>query len=431
VIQRKQIDKDHLSTLFLLNIVSGAIIFLTLTLASPFIAQFFKNGLVRPIIIASSLNFLIYPFATINNVLMQREMEFGKIAVRNIGAVMVYGVTAIVMAILGFGVWSLICGTILGNIAEVVLCWKLKPWRPSLRFDIQKFRELFHFGASYMGTRIVRFVAGNTDYLVVGRVLGASALGYYTFAYNLMTLPLRKIAFVIARVTFPAFSKVQDDNGRLRRGYLKIITAISLVIFPLLAGLYFVAPDFIKIVYGAKWTSSILPLQIMCIAGVLKSLSTAAVFSAKGRPDIALKLNLLDAGLITMAALIGARYGIIGVATGITAVTIALFPLKQYLNNSLIQLKTKDYLSALYPALRGTSVMVIFLVCFRRLVPMDNAVILLVTSILLSIFVYFGTLMITKTSELRELFGLALAAVKPFFLKIYRFIFLRKEAAKA
>ena len=197
------------------------------------------------------------------------------------------------------------------------------------------------FGSHVMGSSVLNYIDTNVDYLVVGRMIGASALGYYTLAYNLITFPLYKISTIITRVTFPAFSKIQNDNQTLRTGYLKVVRYISMITFPMLAGMFVVAPEFIMVVYGSKWTPMILTLQILCLAGALKSIGTTVgtILLSKGRPDIQFKWNILTVIVLTIAVLLGVKYGIEGVAAMVTISAVLLFSIIQRITNKLIDLE--------------------------------------------------------------------------------------------
>ena len=268
--------------------------------------NFFREELVQPILIVSSINFIVGSFSVVPRTLFVKSLNFKKLAIVEISATFISGMLSILLAINGYGVWSLVLGGLSSSFISVLILWRLSPWRPSYKFSILHFKELFAFGSHVMGSSVLNYVDTNVDYLVVGKMIGASALGYYTLAYNLITFPLNKISTIVTRVTFPAFSIIQDDNKALQNGYLKAVRYISLITFPMLAGMFVVAPEFIVVVYGSKWAPMILPLQILCLAGALKSIGTTVgtILLSKGRADIQFKWNIFTVIVLTIAVLI-------------------------------------------------------------------------------------------------------------------------------
>lgn len=407
IIQRKDVNEIHLSTSFWTSLGAGTILCILTILVSPYIADFFREDLVRPILIVSSINFIVGSFSVIPRTLFSKSLEFKKLAIVEISATFISGILSILLAINGYGVWSLVLGGLSSSFISVLILWRLSPWRPSLIFSILHFKELFAFGSHVMGSSVLNFIDSNVDYLVVGKMIGASALGYYTLAYNLMTFPLYKISTIVTRVTFPAFSKIQDDNKALQNGYLKAVKSISLITFPMLAGMFIVAPEFIVVIYGSKWTPMILPLQILCLAGALKSIGTTvgSILLSKGRADIQFKWNIFTVIVLTIAVLIGVKYGIVGVASMVTISTVLLFFIIQKITNKLIDLSMYNYLKSIYPAFIGSITLIIVVNIYQRIIMVYGLTdaSMLISSALMGIIVYVMFMRVFFYNLLREM----------------------------
>ncbi len=392
IIQRKNVNEIHLSTSFWTSLATGTILCILTIIVSPYIADYFQEELVRPILIVSSINFIVGAFTVIPRTLFTKSLDFKKLAIVEICATFISGVISILLAVNGYGVWSLVLGGISNSLVSVLIFWKMSTWRPSSKFSIPHFKELFSFGGHFMGSSVLNYIDSNVDYLVVGRMIGASALGYYTLAYNLITFPLYKISTIITRVTFPAFSRIQNDNPTLRTGYLKVVRYISMITFPMLAGMFVVAPEFILVVYGSKWTPMILTLQILCLAGALKSVGTTVgtILLSKGRPDIQFKWNILTVIVLTIAVLSGVKYGIEGVAAMVTISAVLLFSIIQRITNKLIELSMYNYFKAIYPAIIGSISLIIAVNIYKKLILTNGppASEILISSILIGIAVY-------------------------------------------
>ncbi len=369
IIQRKDINKKHLSTSFWISIFMGVILCILAVIASPLIADFFKERLVQPVISILSVGFILGSFGAVHRTLLQKKIDFKSVAITETGAAAFSGIVSLVLALLGFGVWSLVMGVLMGSFGRSALLWLRCPWRPSMMFDFESFKELFGFGKNVMGSRILNYINANADYLLIAKFLDVTSLGFYTLAYQIAIFPLSRISSIITRVTFPTFSIIQDNNANLREGYLKAIKYTSLITFPLLAGLAIVAPEFIPIVIGEKWMPMVLPLQILCVAGALKSVGThvGSILLSKGRADIQFKWNIFTTIVIPIAVLIGVRYGIIGVATAITIMSLSLFLIIQKITNRLIDLSFYEFFKALYPAAVCSVILIASVLAFQRL----------------------------------------------------------------
>lgn len=393
IIQKKDLKDNHLNTSFWTGIITGVLFFIISIFASSLVADFFKNDLVKPIIILSSVSFFIAPFGIVQRSLLTKKLEFRKLATVEVCTTFISGIFAITLAMLGFGVWSLVFMGIARNFITVVLLWKIEPWHPSLYFNKKCFSDLFRFGGNVVGSNLLNYLRQNVDYIVIGYLMGATSLGYYTLAYTLAVYPARTISPIITRVTFPVFSMLQDDNNLLKRNYLKVVFYLSAITIPALVGLEFVAPEFIKIVYGEKWIPAIIPLQFLIVIGIVNSISTTVgtIFYAKGRPDLEFKLNLIKLPITTLMVLLGSGYGINGVASYKTITAGAYFFITQMLANSLIKLTMREYFSVLKPVLFNTFVMAIILGIYRFVIIIfdyQNDLNVLVSSIIIGVIVY-------------------------------------------
>jgi len=410
IIQRKNINNVHLSTSFWISILMGLILCAVTIIVSPLIADFFKKDLIQPVINILSIGFILGSFGTVHRALLTKKIDFKNMAISETGAAAFSGITSIALAFFGFGVWSLVIGSLMGNLGRSVLLWVICSWRPSMILDLKSFKELFEFGKNVMGSRILNYIDSNADYLLIGKFLDTTSLGLYTLAYQMAIFPLSKVSSVIARVSFPAFSTIQGDNVKLRIGYLKVVKYTSLITFPLLAGLAVIAPEFIPIAIGEKWMPMVLPLQILCIAGAIKSVGThvGSILLSKGRSDIGFRWNMFTVILIPLAVLIGVKYGIIGVAIAVTTMSLLLSLIIQKITDNLIDLNLFDFFKVLYPATICSFILIISVLVFQRLslfLSLQGSISLISSIITGAVFYVIAVRIIDNNSmkEIREL----------------------------
>lgn len=407
LIQRKDLEDRHLNAAFWASLVMGIMLWVVAAVASPLVAAFYRAPIVQPVMIVSAIGFVIGPISVVHRAMLDRTLAFNKLAAVEIGGILLGGISSLVLALLGWGIWSLVVGNLLREAGMVVVGWYVNRWRPAWHFDFASFRELFRFGGNVAGTNIVNYARENADYLLVGRLLGVTQFGYYSMAYRLITWPLRNISWLVTRVAFPAFSNIQDDLPRLRRGYLRSVSYISLITFPMLVGLIAVAPELIRTIYTVKWAPAILPIQILCVAGLFKSVGTTvgSIIKSRGRADIELKWNLVYLVLSIVFVLFGIPFGIVGVATSITILFVLATPIIQGISNHLIDLSWKEYLKALRPATLGSALMLFELIVYKRfLTSLAQASdwVILCTSVPLGAISYFLLLKLGRVQVLDD-----------------------------
>jgi O-antigen/teichoic acid export membrane protein len=367
LIQRKVVDEAHRSTAFWTALGVGGLLCGLTWAGSPWAATYFAAPPVRAVLDLLALQFIVAPLATVQGAMLARELQFQRLALREIAATAFGSIVKVVLALLGFGVWSLVYGTLLTMVFNVLLLWTAYRWRPAMRFSRTAFRELFGFGGHLTLSNVLDFVSENVDYFIVGKFLGAAPLGIYTLSYNLVTFPQRKMVSVLSAVTFPTFSRLQHDDAALRRAYLRLVSYVSLASFPMLIGLIIVAPEFIRVVYGEKWIEAILPIQILGGAGIAYALGTTvgSIILPKGRADMALWMNAFRAVILTTFYLIGVQYGVAGVAVGLLGYAVVFVAVFQWFVNRLIDLRMRDFILALWPATLGSLVMGLALLSLR------------------------------------------------------------------
>lgn len=405
IIQRKDIEELHLSTSFWANIIMGLTLFVIFFLVSPLIAGFFKEDTLRPILIVSSVGLVIGSFGIIHKALLEKGLDFKKAGIVDICAAFISGTVSILLAINGFGVWSIVFGSIASSIVSVVILWRMNKWRPSFKFSFAHFRDLFRFGGNVMGSKFVGYIAMRIDYIVVGKMLGTAPLGYYSLARNLTSFPVQKISWTVMRVAFPIFSAIQDNANALKYGYLKTIRYVSLATFPMLAGMFIVAPEFVPIFYGEKWSPVIILLQILSIEAAFVSIGTMTniVQYAKGRSDIQFKWQVYTTVTLPIAIVVGTKYGVVGAAVMLTIMMAIYILIIQAITNRLIGISMFTLVKEIVPATMCSMSLVVGIYIYKNIHFVGNAelIYVLISSILIGVIVY----MIMMKTFYNHIFG--------------------------
>ena len=327
LVQKRNIGKEHLSTVFWLNSGAGLLLMLIFMAGSPLIAGFYNEPQLVLITVVISTNFLINSFGIVQKTLMTKSLDFRTLSIVEIVTVGISGIIAIIMAYNGFGVWSLAVQAVVISLTKVVSLWKLSKWRPRFEFHWWAIKNLIGFSSSFAGTKALNYWARNVDNLLVGRFVGMDALGAYSRAYSVMMFPLTSISRVISNVMFPSFSLIQEDKQRVKELYLKITRTIALITFPLIFGLFVTVKPFVMVVFGQKWIAMIPILQILCLLGIPQSIGTlnGNIYLSQGRADLQFKVSLFLKASVILGIVIGLHWGVIGVAIGYTIASIINF----------------------------------------------------------------------------------------------------------
>jgi len=249
LIQKKDLDERYFDTTFWANLVVGMGLSLCFLVAAPIAAAFFKTPQVQPLVMFLALHYLIAAAGGVHKALLLRQLQFQRFAVLSVVSAVARSVVALALAFAGFGIWGIMMGLLAERITTLWMLLVMVPWRPRWHFAWRQFHDLFRFSRNLYGENLLRFFNANSDRFLTGRLLGASALGFYQFAYALPHLVVEYFTETVSEVLFPVYSKVQDDHARFRRGYTMTVTLTALVTFPLLVGTTYYATksDFLAV----------------------------------------------------------------------------------------------------------------------------------------------------------------------------------------
>lgn len=419
IVQRKTLDEAHLSSAFWVNLVFGGFLFVVTVLAAPGVAWFFEQTEVQPILVVLGLSFFIGSLGSVHRALINRAMEFHLIALGQTAMMMTRVTISVILAIAGFGVWSIIIGNLAGTLADSVVAWLGNHWRPKFLMQRSSLAELFGFSASLLGARAIGYMGNNIADVLTGKYLGASSLGIYSIAYNVPGLVRSRLATSIAKAIFPAFSSIQQDNARMRKAYVKVVRYVSIITFPLLIGLAIVAPEFVRILYGSQWSEAILPMQIICFGIIFASLGimNGPIQKAKGRTDLHMKLVIGSVIISLVATLIGINYGLVGIALASSAKSFIWVWVAAYFTGSLIDLRFSNYLKSILPAVLASASMAGLVMGYRHIAGQGwehNDLVMLASSIALGASSYALALRLLGDETLSELLRIMWDIAYPF-----------------
>jgi PST family polysaccharide transporter len=430
LVQRKDVEDIHFDTTFWFNFLLFSSVTFIIFISAPYIASFFDNESLINILRVIGFDFILRAFISVPRAILIKKMDFKRVSkIQTFGSA-AQMVTPIGFALAGYGVWSLVFGTLIGSFVESLLALLSARWFPKLKFKFQALKEIFSFGMWVNITTYFNYFIKNVDYFFIGKFLGATPLGYYERAFNLMNLPRKRIQQTVNDVLFSAFSKIQDDNKRILNVFLKVTTYISILSYPLMIGLFFAAPALITVLYGSKWTDTIYPFRVMCISGLIYTfdLTFTPVIMGKGLVSLQAIRKFFHFIVLAAGVIVGIKWGINGVAWGVVIAAFSSFIFNLNIITSKMQLSLLRYFTAHRSQLIYGSIQIMLLAGYQFLVKSyiaQDSFLMLISMIVLSVLSFLGSHFIIRFNDVNVAFIDFFSDTKKILRKIP---FLRKYA---
>lgn len=369
VVQRVALEDEHLATAFWTNLLAGILITVLCTASAPLIATLFHEPQLLQIIPWFSLVFIFAGFSTIQSALLRRMLDFKKLAWRSLIADLTAGVVAIVMALMGWGVWSLVALNLVTSLVSALVLWNVSAWRPGFHFSVKHFNEMFHFGLNIIGIDILNFLNRHADDVLIGYFLGAEMLGYYTVAYKILVTMTDLLTTITNTVALPAFARLQGEMEMVRSAFLFAIRIVSIVSIPAFIGVSLVARELLPLVFGNAWGVSIPVLQVLPFIGILHSifyLHNSLVIGV-GKPSWRFYMTLLNAVTNVIAFAVAVRWGITAVAAAYVIRGYLLSPLEVWMVKKAAQLDIHQYFSQFIKPVMGSVMMSLAILVLKKI----------------------------------------------------------------
>lgn len=405
LIQKKDADNLDFSTVFYFNIVVCLVLYALMFFAAPYIAAFYQNPTLTPVVRVLSLTLIISGVKNVQQAYVSRTMQFKRFFFSTLGGTIGAAVIGIAMAYFGFGVWALVAQHLFNAAVDTLILWFTVRWRPDRAFSFARLKSLFSFGWKLLVSTLIDTVYNDVRQLLIGKVYQPSDLAYYNQGKKFPNLIITNINSTINSVLFPTLSKVQDDKDRLRSMMRMSIKVSTYLMGPVLVGLAACADPLIRLMLTEKWMPCVFFLRIFCITFLIYPIHTSnlSAISAMGRSDLFLKLEIIKKA-VGFCIIFGTMWiSVEAVAIGslisaVAALIVNAWPNRKLLGYSVIQ-QIKDILPPLLLSLAmGVCV---YCVEFLKL----NDWLTLLIQIPLGIAIYLGGSVIFKMESYRYLIG--------------------------
>ncbi|MDR1424011.1 MAG: lipopolysaccharide biosynthesis protein [Azoarcus sp.] len=391
LIQRRRVTRLQLDTIFWAAFGTGCALALLVFGLSFVAGRLFGDAIIGSLLRLLCLNFVISALGTVSEALLARLMRFRAIFVIQVTAIALRSTVAMICAWQGLEVWSLVAGSLTGPIVTVVLLSAVAGYVPRWRFSMSYLRFTLKTCGGYLGNTVLFYLCMNIDLFLIGKQLGANALGYYQTSRSLTDEVRGRLAWPLQRVLFPALSSLQNDLSRLRHSVLKATRLLAALLCPIGFGIAAAAPEIVPVLYGEKWLPMI-PILTMLGINIAARASTALappLFYSQNKVTLIFRYNVIETMLLVTSVVIALPYGLEAIATAIAAnslfsVIIFWFAFR------LIGLGFSDVLHVLSCPLFASITMWIAISLLRKVVPVEdvNIVLRLIMTIAYGAIVY-------------------------------------------
>lgn len=319
VIQKSEISDQLLRRVFAIILLVHFFLAALLALAAGPISVFYGEPRLILVVQALSLQFVIGAFAVIPNAMLQRRMEFRNRSLLDLSSSISASLTTLGLALSGAGVWALVIGSTVGQLWRSIGMNFLYPFWKWPEFSLQGMRSLLRFGGHLTTAQIFGVYISQVDIIICAKLLGNEAVGFYSTAMHLASMPTQRVSAIVNQVAFPAFSSIQGDLVKISTHVMLGVRLLSFFAFPILWGLSSVSPELVEVVLGENWLPSIIPLQLLSLIMPLRLIGNIVFVAVQGagRSDISLNNIVFASVIISITLFAGAQWGgLIGMCIG-------------------------------------------------------------------------------------------------------------------
>lgn len=350
LIQKQDRTEIDFSTAFFFNIVVGLICYLILFFASPYIASFFNEPILKDVLRVLAINLFLNSLAVVPVAKLSINVDFKTQSKASIISTILSGALGIILAYKGIGVWALVAQSVSHSFINVILLWYLLKWKPQWKYSWESFKKLFGYGGNVLVAGVISTIYANINTLVIGKFYTPKDLGFFTRGQQFPSLLSTNFTAIVQRVTFPILSKIQDDDNRLASVYRDYIKISSLGIFFLLIFLSSIAEPLITFLLTDKWIDAVIYLQVFCYALMFDHICAINLnlLYVKGKTNLVLRLEVIKKSVAFIILISSIPFGVFAICLSQVIYTQIAVYINTYYTGKLFNLgyfkQLRDYI---------------------------------------------------------------------------------------
>jgi len=403
LIRKPDKTESDLATCFFFNILVAFAVYIILFCCAPLLADFYSQPILVPVIRISGITLIIKALYIVQDTQFQYNVDFKTLAKVSLTASSLSGIIGVFMAYLGYGVWAIVGQNIAQTFITLVLQWLLSKWRPIFVFSRESFHYLINFGSKLTFSYSIGVIYENLYSVLIGKFYTSSQLGFYNRAETIGRMPAANITALVQRVSFPIFSLIQDDEGRLCLNFRRSIRLSVFFSFPIMLGLSALSAPLIRVLLTEKWDGSIYYLQIMCFSFMFYPIHALNLnlLQVKGRSDLFLKLEIIKKILGVTVLVITVPIGVAAMCYGMVFSGIICLYINTYYSRNLIGAGFYMQMIDILPSLINSLFM--FIIVHMVTAIFDNDMQCLVIGCTTAILSYITGAYLFAKNELKEI----------------------------
>ena len=351
LLRKKNAQELDFCTVFYVEVGISLLMYAIIFFTAPYIAIFYENSGITAYLRCFSLTIILGAFSSIQTTVLRFRMDFRSSCIANMGGIFVQGVVGIALALLGFGVWSLIISQIAYRFITLFLLVVLAHWVPKFKFSFRIVKELFSYSWKLFVGWLIGTLYADVFSLIIGKAYNEATLGHYTKGQSIPQVVNKTVTQITTAVMFPAISKSQGNGGLVKEQTRKMLSVSAAIIFPIMAGIAAAAEPLVMVILTAKWSMAIPIIQLLCISSAINVVSNANMqtFNAIGRSDVFLRCEIIKRGLTILLVLITVWIDFYLMLLTICFMGVFSLLLNGYYNIKLLKYRVKEQLMDLLP----------------------------------------------------------------------------------
>ncbi len=369
IIRTEKVDDSDYATVFYTNVFFALFLYVLFFFLAPYFALFYHQPLLIDIIRIYSLGFIISSFNVVQLAILNKKMEFKKIALFNSVGTLIGIVIGLVLCYKGFAIWSLVYMYLGTQCVSSLMYYTFSNWRPKLLFSKSKFRYHLNFGSKLVCSGIIDILFKNIYFVIIGKCFSVKMLGYYERATAYNQYPVSTISGIISTVSFPLLASIKNDPEKVSEVYRLIFKTTFFVTAPIMVMLAALAPELFSFVLGTKWLPAVPFFQIICIANILYPLQVFNVNILKvyGQSNLFLKLEIIKKLFLLLAVVLTYQFGIYVFVASTIINALVGYMLNSHYCGKFINYKTKEQFLDLVPTILCSIVLYVSILLFKNL----------------------------------------------------------------
>jgi O-antigen/teichoic acid export membrane protein len=402
LVRKPNLTEDDNTTAFYFNLTAGVILFGILWVVAPLISAFYDKPILTPLVRAEGSLLIISSFKIVQNAQLTRALNFKAKMIIRVVASICGGITGIVAAYSGLGVWALVTMHIADALISLVLLWIISPWRPRGKWNKASLRYLWGYGSKLLASGLLDTIYTNIYPIVIGKFYSAADLGQYTRAKQYASMPSGTLTGVIQQVTFPVLSQIQEDDSRLGNNYRRMLRFAVFIVFPIMIGMAVLAHPLVITLVTDKWAQCVPYLQVICFASMWYPVHAINLnlLQVKGRSDLFLRLEIIKKALVTVVIFVCVPFGIMGICCGAVFTSLACLAINTYYTGKLINVGFFRQMKDITPTILASLAM--GAAVYFAVMPFDSNWLKLAIGIPLGMVLYLLIAKVFRMPELQE-----------------------------